>query len=441
MYKQVFDLDHRPLPDDPAALRADVRRTPARLTGSRRSSEEPWPASRWASRRHAGIEELSALLECRGARAVSAPAIRLVPGRHPGAAGEVATRAMLSRPVDDVVVTTAIGLRAWLETADGWAPSDLIKVLGDARVLARGGPKARGWSTRGRADRDLVPGVRAVRSVLHLLEEDLTGRRIAVQLYGRARPGADRRALRAGAEALEIPVPVGVTEDTEPLRRLVGQAVAGMVDAITFTSAPAVAATLSVAAEHDTEESLIHALRTWWSPRASDRVTAARLSRDADRTPDRARIGALVRALAADLPVRRSGLDRGPWAHHGGPAARRCSTAGCGRSPALRWPSCVRLRPAWARRVPYRPVRVLPSGSPSGSRFQPDEHAVEMAAARLRRGLATSTSSRRWSSAATGSPSPWDAVTLLAVGHGTRDLDGWRRSVRSWTGSASRVPG
>jgi uroporphyrinogen-III synthase len=30
---------------------------------------------------------------------------------------------------------------------------------------------------------------------------------------------------------------------------------------------------------------------------------------------------------------------------------------------------------------------VLPSGSPSGSRLQPDEHAVEMAVARLRRGL------------------------------------------------------
>jgi uroporphyrinogen-III synthase len=354
-------------------------------------SEEPlagFTVGVTAARRH---EELSALLERRGARVVSAPAIRLVPLSDDSVL-LAATRAMLSRPVDDVVVTTAIGLRAWLETADGWGlRDDLIKVLGDARVLARG-PKARGAIRAAGLTETWSPESESCEEVLrHLLEEDLTGRRIAVQLYGEPAPELTDGLLRAGAEVLEIPVYQWArTEDTEPLRRLVGQAVAGTVDAITFTSAPAVAATLSVAAEHDTEESLIHALRTRVVAACVGPVTAARLeSRDVPTVrPDRARIGALVRALAADLPVRRSGriVVRGHTMEirgHGVMLDGRLR-------PIARAPMAV-LR-ALAARPGHVVSRtdlcgVLPSGSPSGSRLQPDEHAVEMAVARLRRGL------------------------------------------------------
>src|SRR5258708_21118489 len=68
---------------------------------------------------------------------------------------------------------------------------------------------------------------------------------------------------RAGASVVEIPdYRWSRTDDSTPLRRLVGQAVAGTGDAITFTSAPAVMATLAVAAEGGLEEALLAALRT-----------------------------------------------------------------------------------------------------------------------------------------------------------------------------------
>jgi uroporphyrinogen-III synthase len=358
-------------------------------------SEEPlagFTVGVTAARRH---EELSALLERRGARVVCAPAIRLVPLAD-DAVLLAATREMLARPVDDVIVTTAIGLRAWLETADGWGlRDDLIRSLGDVRVLTRG-PKARGAVRAAGLTETWSPESESCEEVLrHLLEEDLTGRRIAVQLYGGPSPELTGGLRRAGAEVLEIPVYQWArTEDTEPLRRLVGQAVAGTVDAITFTSAPAVAATLSTAAEHDTEEPLLDALRTRVVAACVGPVTAAGLeSRDVPTVrPDRARIGALVRALAADLPVRRAG-----WIVVQG---HTLEIRGHGVMLDGRLRPIARAPMAILRALAARPGHVvsrtelrgaLPSGSPSAGPFtahlQPDEHAVEMAVARLRRGL------------------------------------------------------
>jgi uroporphyrinogen-III synthase len=353
-------------------------------------SEEPlagFTVGVTAARRH---EELSALLERRGARVVSAPAIRLVP-LGDDAVLLAATRAILTRPVDVVVVTTAIGLRAWLETADGWGlRDDLIGVLGDARLLARG-PKARGAIRAAGLTETWSPESESCEEVLrHLLAEDLTGRRIAVQLYGEPAPELTDGLRRAGAEVLQIPVYQWArTEDIEPLRRLVGQAVAGTLDAITFTSAPAVAATLSVAAEHDAEQSLIDALRTRVVAACVGPVTAAGLESRGVPTvrPDRARIGALVRAIAADLPVRRSGriVVQGHTMEIRG---HRVMLDGRLR-PIARAPMAV-LRALAAR--PGRVVSrtdlcgVLPGGT-QAARLQPDEHAVEMAVARLRRGL------------------------------------------------------
>jgi uroporphyrinogen-III synthase len=358
-------------------------------------SEEPlagFTVGVTAARRH---EELSALLERRGARVVYAPAIRLVPLADDAELLD-ATRDMLANPVDDVIVTTGIGFRAWLETADGWGlRDDLIQKLNDTRILARG-PKARGAVRAAGMAEAWSPESESCEEVLrHLLEEDLTGRRIAVQLYGEPTPQLTGTLRRAGAEVVEIPVYRWArTDDPTPLRRLVGQAVAGTVDAITFTSAPAVAATLSIAAQDNVEEPLLQALRTQVVAACVGPVTAGPFDeRDVPTIrPERARLGALVRALAADLPVRR---------------ASRIAVQG--HALELRGHAVVldgQLRPiprasmailqALARRPGHVVSRaelcgVLPSrslpGGPQGARPQPDEHAVEMAVTRLRRGL------------------------------------------------------
>jgi uroporphyrinogen-III synthase len=351
-----------------------------------------------AARRH---EELAALLERRGARVVLAPAIRLVPLADDAALLHV-TKECITEPLDYVVVTTGIGFRAWLETADGWGlHDDLVDSLGDVRILTRG-PKARGAIRRAGLVEEWSPASESCEEVLrHLLAGDVAGRRIAVQLYGEPLPEFTGALRRAGADVIEVPVyRWSRAEDPTPLRRLVGQAVVGTVDAITFTSAPAVAATLAVAAEDGLEEALVDALRTNVVAACVGPVTAQALVERGVATvqPERARIGALVRAIISDLPRRRS---------------RRIRVRG--HALELRGHAVVldgQLRPiapapmailrALARRPGHvvsrgelcgvLPGRVLPVGPAPirDVRPQADEHAVEMAVARLRRGLGRS---------------------------------------------------
>jgi uroporphyrinogen-III synthase len=338
-------------------------------------------------------EELSALLERKGARVVYAPAIRLVPLADDAELLD-ATRALLSRPVDDVIITTGIGFRAWLETAAGWnLQDDLVKRLDGARILTRG-PKATEAVREAGMTEAWSPPADGVEEVLrHLLEEDLTGRRIALQLYGE--PTSLTATLRrAGAEVVEIPMYRWArTEDPSPLRRLVGQAVAGTVDAITFTSAPAVAATLAVAAEDNLEELLLGALRTHVVAACVGPVTAAPLEERGvvPIRPEHARLGDLVRALSVELPARRASriVVRGHALELRGHAVvidgqlKPIAPAPMAILRALaRRPGHVVSR---AELCGVLPSRTLPGVLPS--RPQPDEHAVEMAVARLRRGL------------------------------------------------------
>src|SRR5579864_2361118 len=88
-------------------------------------------------------EEFAAALERRGARVISAPAIRIVPLADDSEL-LAATRRCLDTPLDVVIATTGIGFRGWIEAADVWGlAEDLAKAIGEATILARG-PKARG---------------------------------------------------------------------------------------------------------------------------------------------------------------------------------------------------------------------------------------------------------------------------------------------------------
>ncbi|WP_067464416.1 uroporphyrinogen-III synthase [Actinomadura macra] len=348
-----------------------------------------------AARRH---EELATLLERRGARVVNAPAIRLVPLLDDAGLLK-ATAECIDRSLDHVVVTTGIGFRAWLETADGWGLRDgLIGRLGGAGILARG-PKARGAIRQAGLQERWSPESESCAEVLkYLLGTELAGTRVALQLYGERLPEFSGALRAAGAEVIEIPVyRWSRAEDCTPLRRLVGQAVAGTVDAITFTSAPAVVATLAVAAEDGLEEPLLEALRTHVVAACVGPVTAQPLVERGVPTaqPERARLGALVRALVSDLPRRRSRLleVRGVSLELRGHAV---VLDGQLRPVA---PAPMAILRALARRPGHVVSRaelcgVLPSrlmvgvGSwPRDGRPPADEHAVEMAVARLRRGL------------------------------------------------------
>jgi uroporphyrinogen-III synthase len=253
-------------------------------------------------------EELGALLDRRGARVVYAPAIRIVPLAD-DAELVAATREVLARPVDLVIATTGVGFRGWLEAAEAW-DLPLVEHLRPACVLARG-PKARGAIRGGGLVDAWSPESESSAEVLsHLLsgaEGPLAGRRIAVQLHGD--PLADLVAgLRdAGAEVVTVPVYRWVLpEDVAPVRRLVASIVAGTVDAVTFTSAPAAASLLAVADELRQREAVVAAMTGRVLAIAVGAVTAAPLETAGIPThqPERARLGPLAREVVARLPER-----------------------------------------------------------------------------------------------------------------------------------------
>ncbi|MBQ0990769.1 uroporphyrinogen-III synthase, partial [Micromonospora sp. H61] len=71
-------------------------------------------------------DELAALLERRGARVVLAPALRIVPLSDDTELRE-ATRACLDQPPDILMANTGIGMRGWLEAAEGWGLAEPLR--------------------------------------------------------------------------------------------------------------------------------------------------------------------------------------------------------------------------------------------------------------------------------------------------------------------------
>jgi uroporphyrinogen-III synthase len=140
----------------------------------------------------------------------------------------------------------------------------------------------------------------------HLLEQDLEGKRIVVQLHGEPLPDVVDALTAAGADVVEVPVYRWAPhEDSAAQRRLVEQIVAGCVDAVTFTSAPAVTVMLSVATELGALDGFLDALRRNVLAVCVGSITAGPLTRLGVPTvqPDRARLGALVRAVSSALPA------------------------------------------------------------------------------------------------------------------------------------------
>jgi uroporphyrinogen-III synthase len=254
-------------------------------------------------------EELVALLQRRGARVVEAPAIRIIE-THDDAELQASTQACVQAPLDVVVVTTAMGFRSWTQAADTWGIGPQLQDrLSRSELLVRG-PKAKGAVRAAGLVEAWSPSSEAMDEVLHrLLDEGVAGRRVAVQLHGEPLPDFTAALREAGAQVLEVPVYRWVrARDLGPLRRLVEQVAAGGVDCVTFTSAPAVHSLLMTAQEEQRLDPLLTALRARVLAACVGPVTAAPLERQGVPTvqPERARLGALVRAVVDALPARRA---------------------------------------------------------------------------------------------------------------------------------------
>jgi uroporphyrinogen-III synthase len=328
-------------------------------------------------------DELGALLERRGAAVLYAPALRIVP-LPDDAELEAATRSLLNSPPDIAIATTGIGFRGWVEAADGWGIGEaLLDALRSATVLCRG-PKARGAvRAAGLADAWSPPSESSAEVLEYLLDAGVDGKRIAVQLHGEPLPDMVEALEYAGAEVVEVPVyRWAPPADIAALDRLTDAVLAGAVDALTFTSAPAAASMLARAVERGLDDKLVSMLRGPVLVVCVGPVTAAPLeARDIQTVqPKRSRLGAMVRELEAEAPhLVRSFPVAGHWLELRGHAAL---VDGELRAVAPTGMALLRVLGRRPGRVVSRAelLRALPGGGD-------DEHAVETAMARLRSAL------------------------------------------------------
>ncbi|MFI9202404.1 uroporphyrinogen-III synthase [Streptomyces sp. NPDC053048] len=333
-------------------------------------------------------EELTALLDRRGATVVAAPAMRIVPLSDDTLLYK-ATEACLAGPLDYVVATTGVGWRGWMSAAEGWGTgARLVRVCQDAVLVSRG-PKAAGALRACGLREAYAPESEALHDVLSwLLERDLRGRRIAVQEHGAALPEFSAALRERGADVVTVPVyRWGPPEDPEAVRRLVEQTVRREVHALPFTSAPAIEAFLAVAGSAGRRADVLDALRHDVLPVCIGPICARPLLNAGVPCvwPERGRLGGLVRTLVRELTVHR----RREIATAAGPLVLQ-GTAVLAGGTTLWLPP---LPAAVLRALAERPGAVLSraellrkvwSGS---SGRQPDEHAVEAAVARLRTAL------------------------------------------------------
>ena len=178
-----------------------------------------------------------------------------------------ATTDLVAHPPDYLVVTTGMGLRLWLEAAEGWGVAEeLVGAFAAAgsAVVARGAKAASAVRRAG-----LEVAWRAPAETMDEVVEHLAGAladaspppRIALQLF---EPGHHPSTEALGALAGElVEVPVyrwRLPEDIAPALALIDATIAGRLDAVTFTSQPAVRHLVRIAADAQRDQQLLDAL-------------------------------------------------------------------------------------------------------------------------------------------------------------------------------------
>lgn len=254
-------------------------------------------------------EQQAELLTRRGASVLHGPTISTL---YLGSDEDLrrATLELIKRPPDYLIATTGIGMRAWLEAASASGLGEpLLAALAQTKVIARG-PKAAGavesfglpvWE---RSPTEQMEALQA-----RLLTEPLSGCVIAVQEHGLASPRLGATLESAGATVVAVPVyRWRLPDDPRPALRLIEDACAGRLDAITFTSAPAVHNLFAIAGNHGLAGELRAACNGALTVACVGPVCAEGARQegvDTPLAPEVGRLGLLVRAISEHFEARR----------------------------------------------------------------------------------------------------------------------------------------
>lgn len=256
--------------------------------------------------------DLALALERRGATVVIAPSIG-VESHIDEEALLAQTRSIIDSGADVVILTTGIGFRGWLETAEAAGlGSRLVEALASTRLIARG-PKASGALQAAGLTPDWVAESETSAEIAELLlAEGVDGLSIAVQHHGAGDDHLEELLTTGGATTQGLVVyRWGPPPDPDALRASVIDAAGGAYDAVTFTSAPGVAAWLVAARDEGVDEEIAALVRTGSlllaavGPITAEPLRAAGMD---TLIPERSRLGALVRLLITHCGENSAGI-------------------------------------------------------------------------------------------------------------------------------------
>jgi uroporphyrinogen-III synthase len=248
-----------------------------------------------------------------GARVVWGPTVEVVPA--PAAAVQRQTAAVLSARPAWVIVITAEGLNRWIDTT-GDSRAALLELMAGSKVAARGAKAVAACREHG-ATRVLTSpterGVDLARLVIDLAEG---GDRVALVADGNGSPAVVAE-LRAAGLAVDVVAPYRwtvpaatgpVPERCVPAADLLRALCAGELDALAFTSPPAVDGLFAVAAALDIEREVRDAL----SAGGAGRVLVAAIGTATAEALEERQIGVGVCPLQPRIPALASALAAAP---------------------------------------------------------------------------------------------------------------------------------
>lgn len=205
--------------------------------------------------------EQADLLAKRGAEVLQVPTVHTV-DLSADATLRARTEQVVADPPDWLVATTGFGMRLWFEAAEAWGlGEDLVAALGRTRVVARG-PKAqsacrqRGLEVVWRAPRESMAEV-----VAWLREQAGIDRAsVVLQLFDPADHPSTAEVEAVAGSVRTVPLyRWRLPDDVAAVRRLVHRIADRELDAVTFTSQPAVRFLLEVGADEGRRHDVVNA--------------------------------------------------------------------------------------------------------------------------------------------------------------------------------------
>lgn len=251
-------------------------------------------------------EETARLIERHGGRPISAPSMQEVPlSDHEDVF--VFADALFAGEVDVMIFNTGVGTRMLLETLETrFERSRIREALSALQVVARGPKPTRVLKKNAIPITLNAPEPNTWKEIIAALDEHdaevpVSGRRVAVQEYGRPNEKLNDALRERGARLLRVPIyRWALPDDREPLKNGIQALIDGDAQVALFTSRTQVDHVMQMAAQEGHEEALrsglARAMVASVGPVCSSGLEAHGITVDFE--PDRPKLAILIRDAA-----------------------------------------------------------------------------------------------------------------------------------------------